>query len=296
MTPPTAVTEDVGPNMFVPGLTAVVSPDFESKPLYTGTGPQSGIQVIREIEKAFQEVSPDVQSGIQAPGEQTRSEVELLSNNAETAQAIFRANIREFVYDITELMMSDAQQYITLPALNQFAQGASDVQTIILPQAVVSGKSVDQEIKFVNPMASVMDDDFTRSLKILNLEKKGRRRIFEVNPLLFLQVKFSVYPDPEQEAGDDQSTRMNKARELFSNLAADPYTDPQELRRYYIGAFAPSSVDRLVVGDDKLKQIQDAQRSAAQTGAGGTVGNVKAPRRGGADNLPTNPLARAPVV
>lgn len=278
--PPTIVNRRIGPKAFIPGSYTVSDDGFESKQLINGRSINGGLQAAQLLENSFERASPSSQAGIKPQGEQSRYQFQVLADNAGATHGVFKSLIREFVYDITELQISDIQQYITKNALEKLVQGVLDIETIVIPKSALQDKTVDKEIRWVSPLASTKNT-LDRSYNIWKAEKNTKRKISEVNPLVYLNIKFSVFSDPEVEMPENKIEKMNINKEMYMLLRQDPLINHDMLVQRYVRSVDPHAVQDIVKSRDEVAKVLADQKQAQE--------NPQIKQMGGADNAPRIP-------
>ena len=276
--PPTAVTQALGGANVVPGASVVVREDFKATPLTTNRNSSAGFNAIQLIENSFEQVSPSHQAGVSTPGEKTRKEVELLDSNAQTVQALFKAQFESFVVELTQLFIGDIQDYITKDAYDKITHSQA-AESILIPQSFEKGSAISKEIKFVSAYANNygLTD---RSYNLLEQELHSNKQITEIEPLGFLNIEFSSYIQPEQISAQDPERKERIARDLYILLKDNPTIELDELTRNLLSVFSPFQVDEIMKDPALLKELKN---QVAQPPEGGGVKSL-----GGEDNQPVN--------
>lgn len=214
--------EEMDSSVVIPGMnTNTQSKEAGIVPINNGSDLSGALRVISMLEGAQNEGSQaPLQSGIGEGGQKTKYEVQRLESNANTVLGLSGEMLASIVKQIGELMLGLALQHLPITEVSQIIDGDTEIKMIpiVVPQ---KGAKKSRKVEFTDDMPVNEDDEFLRSLKILDEETSKGMTIFKINPELINKLKFLVKVESQYV---DRNSKINKAISLYDRMLANPIT------------------------------------------------------------------------
>lgn len=253
--PPMATfgNEELDSNIFVPGSTHSFREDTKIESIAPPSDLRAGLAASGEVERSMSESSTDPrQSGIAGPGEKTAFEVERLEVNARVNLGLFGKMIGFLVEDYGTLMVGDILQHYTVGQVMELTGGDTrlNFRKFLLPNVNETGRSVSRQIEFTTDMASMGEEDrLKQSLELFDREGgfDATKRIVQVNPTVFRELKFKVSVDTDAMLPKSKNIEKALRLEAYDRMIQNPLLDPETVtREFLVEAFKPGESDRFM--------------------------------------------------
>jgi len=277
--PPTAVFgEDmIDTNIVAPGnVVTFEDPNTKMETFAPRSDVNAGYQAMQSVEQSMAEGSQSSQSaGVGTPGEQTAFETATLEQNARTQLGLFGKMIAKFVKDWGELRMGDIIQHMTVATATEVSgEGALTFRNMLLKK---DGEEQSTKIEFTPevPEEAVSEEDAViADLKRLERAVKNKQTIFQVNPKLFRELKFSVRVSPDVLFQPSGSIQRALNLQLYDRAVQHPLANQERVfKELLIDQFKPGEADKFVA---QQQPQQQQQAPGGVSGEGGAAAGAEA--------------------
>ena len=221
--------DEMDSSVNIPGMnTNAPSKEAGIVPINNGSNLSAAMQVIQMLEGAQNETSQNpLQSGSAEKGQQTKYEIQRLEANAQTVLGLSGEMLARIVDQIGELVLGLIVQHMPISDIGKITDedGEIKMMPIIIPNRNVNGKTVSRKVEFTTNMPISEEDEFERSMKLLDEEEEKGMTISQMNPELIDNLKFLVKTVPTFK---DRASEVSKAIGLYDRMLANPMTQQNE--------------------------------------------------------------------
>lgn len=265
-------TGKVDSNVIFPGAFTAVQQGSSVNPIQFGDL-NAAYSALAEIEKKVDEDSQSkVMEGQLSQEQKTAYEIQRAETNARIQLSIFGVMVSQFIDEFGGLMVDDVIRYQSVGEATETLTG--DVQmkfrTILLPNQTENGKKVSKQVRFkADLVGKMMTEDQQKKEEWRLLKEEGGmendKRIFEVNPDYFQNLKFKIQIDPaELTPKNEDLERMRKER-FYDKAIVNPFVKKKDVTRdFFVEPNAKGDSDKYMMSDEEVQQEQERAQQAMQ--------------------------------
>lgn len=248
--------EAINSDVTIPGsVNRFKDPNSKLERTFENKNLMAGYNALEKLEASVSESSQDPrQSGQDSKGSQTAFEVARLEQNAKIQLGMFGKMIGFLVKDLSDLMISDIIQHLTVADVMETAGEGSRVKfrNFIIPDKVVGGKRKTRKIVLDGELPDTMSDkDLNKRQWALLKEEMGPRKDFDaktqivkVNPSIFRRLKFLIKVQPEMEIPQSDAIRKLLNLEVYDRAIANPLANQEAIfRDLLLGSYETTKDD-----------------------------------------------------
>lgn len=265
--PPMAVfgNEELDSNIFIPGSTHNFREEgTKLESIAPPSDLRSGLATIGEVERSMTEssVAPQ-QAGQGQVGEQTAFEIERLEVNARISLGLFGKMIGFLVEDFGKLMVGDILQHYTVGTVMELTGGQTRMKfaKFLMPDVNEGGRTVSRQIEFTDQMMPMTEDELReKSLELFDKEGgfSAKKRISQVNPTVFRNLKFKVNVDTDAMIPKSKNIEKALKLEAYDRMIQNPLIDQEIItREFLIDSFKPGESDRYMSKRPQGEQVNE---------------------------------------
>jgi hypothetical protein len=212
-----------------------------------------------------------IQSGQPSGGTQTAYEISRLEQNANTVLGLFIKMISQHVKEYGRLRLGDIIQYMTLADVDAIEE---DPELVYKTFFIQNGDTSKQITFKPTEETSTQEDQLQNSLKLLAKQggENSGTALYEVNPVMFRQLKFKVCINPD--VLNPKSEDLEKAFDLeeYDRLIGNPTANQEEALKFLLNIYPKTRKDpgRFVMQQQEVPQLPGLpqQNSPLQAMAG----------------------------
>lgn len=249
--------EEADSSVFVPGSTHTFGSETKISPITTGANLNAGFNAISKVESSLAESSNDsLQSGLQASGNQTATEISRQEQNARIVLGLFGKMIKFAVEDFGKLRINTILQYLTVGEFMEESGEGSRLKfrSILRPEKIIDGKKKSRKIEFDNDLPE-KDTEAHEKLEyeMMKMEDENNIELIKINPDLFRRMKYLVKVSAEMINQNSEAVNKLLNLEAYDRMKGDEYIDQMAIRRDFLfEAYKPGEADKY------LKKTEEA--------------------------------------
>ena len=249
MPPMVAIGSDmIGNDVMIPGLTTTLTDEKSSlKPITAQSDMTSGFNMISEVEKSLDETSSSPISQGQATGTtNTAYEISRLEKNASTMLGLFNKMQADFAIQYGTLVKNDIIQYYTMANIEDILGTDSLMyEKFIIPSSNDAGRSKNAVVRFKDMDEIKSKEQYLeKSYELLKEEKKeseegNEMNIYEANPILFRNAKYSLIVDSEIMNPNSKDLERAYKLEAYDRMIQNPLIKQDLITKdFLLGAYS----------------------------------------------------------
>ncbi len=248
--PPTAIygAEEFNSSIYIPGsTTSFRNPNTKIEAIGPKADLRAGMESIQMVEKSMSESSLD---DVSSPSRVTAKGISFMEKQTAISIGLFGKMISFLVEDVGHLMIGDILQHMTVAQVSEIT-GEMKYRSFILPNQIVSGRSVSKKIQFMSPSDapdnSSKDSYMNASFDLLKEEggPDATKKIYQVNPEKLRQLKFMVKVSADDLTPPSKALEKALNLELYDRAIQNPAVDQEAITRdFLIGVYKPGDTDK----------------------------------------------------
>ncbi|NCC99863.1 MAG: hypothetical protein EOL95_09235 [Bacteroidia bacterium] len=249
MPPMVAIGSDmIGNDVMIPGLTTTLTDEKSSlKPITNQSDTMSGFNMLSEVEKSIDDTSVSPVSQGQATGStNTAYEISRLERNASTMLGLFNKMQADFSIQYGMLVKNDIIQYYTMANIEDIlGKDSLMYEQFIIPSSNDAGRSKNAVVRFKDMDEIKSKDEYLeKSYKLLEEEKKeseegNEMNIYEANPILFRNAKYSLIVDSEIMNPNSKDLERAYKLEAYDRMIQNPLIKQDLVTKdFLLGAYS----------------------------------------------------------
>lgn len=255
-TMPPAVTygnEEIDSAVIVPGKVTPLRDGSKFEPIGVGTNMNFALAMIQSMEGSIDQNSASSLLGGATPkGANTAFEVATIQENAMKVLGLFGKMIKFMVEEFGDLRIGSILQFMTVAEGLETTGAVSRLKfrDLLIPDRMVDGKKMPRKITFTDSVYSEEKEVQKRSYELLANEKSLGMSLAEVNPTLFIDLKFKTKVEADMLFSQSETVKKALNLEAYDRAIANPIIaqDPNALkettRRFLLENYVPGDEDK----------------------------------------------------
>lgn len=295
--PPTAVMGDViiSSSIMTPRKITTIGENMKMEALGVGSDLNAGFSTLEKLEQSVTESSNDLQqAGLNNPNTKTAFQVSVEEKNAAIVGGLVRRMVAFMVRDWMRLRVGDIIQFITVGEIDEIVGDDATLKyrSFLMPNKSDNGKQVSHKINFTSDTFSpeqilamegggqqVQNMDETTLNEYMNKGMQSDKRIYQVNPELFRNLKYKIVITPDMEKPVSEALNRALSLEEYDRAIANPLANQEAIYRDLLLGSYPKTRDEAdkYISQGQMQQMpQNGQSSVLNKlfGAGQQINNT----------------------